>query len=188
MAGTRAVGGGSAIGVVMLMTGMSVLAGGAGALFGMFVVGAEQKRATKAAANDPAHAAASVAKHGGGAKSNGHGATTASSGHAAKTATEKPGAMHFKSLAPVVVNLSGASKTWVRLEGAIAIEGEPGKEADHLAAQVTEDVVAFLRTVSIEQIAGPSGFQFLKDALDDRARVRSKGKVRELMIQGLIVE
>ncbi len=57
-----------------------------------------------------------------------------------------------------------------------------------LAATITEDIVAYLRTVSLAQIEGASGFQHLREDLNDRARVRSGGKVRELIIHTLIVE
>jgi flagellar FliL protein len=57
-----------------------------------------------------------------------------------------------------------------------------------LAAQITEDIVAFLRTVPLTQIQGASGFQHLREDLNDRVRVRSGGKVRDLVIQALIIE
>ena len=57
-----------------------------------------------------------------------------------------------------------------------------------LAAQITEDLVAFLRTVPLAQIQGASGFQHLREDLNDRVRVRSGGKVHELVIQALIIE
>ena len=96
--------------------------------------------------------------------------------------------MHLKALQPVVVNLAGAGKAWMRLEGAIVIEGEPGKDADLLAAQISEDVVAFLRTVTLEHVAGPNGFHNLKEDLEERARVRANGKVKAFLIQGLVIE
>jgi flagellar FliL protein len=42
--------------------------------------------------------------------------------------------------------------------------------------------------LSIDQIEGPSGFQHLREDLNDRVRVRSEGKVLELIIQSLILE
>ena len=57
-----------------------------------------------------------------------------------------------------------------------------------LAAQIAEDIVAYLRTVSLAQIEGASGFQHLREDLNDRVRVRSGGKVRDLVIQSLVVE
>ena len=46
-----------------------------------------------------------------------------------------------------------------------------------LAAAIAEDIVAYLRTVPLAQLEGPSGFLHLREDLNDRARIRSGGKV-----------
>jgi flagellar FliL protein len=61
-------------------------------------------------------------------------------------------------------------------------------EDNSLAGQIGEDILAFLRTLSLAQIQGASGFQHLREDLGDRVRTRSRGKVRDLIIQALIVE
>ena len=61
-------------------------------------------------------------------------------------------------------------------------------DADALTARIQEDVVGYLRTVSLKQIEGATGFQYLSEDLNERVRARSDGVVRELIIQGLIVE
>ena len=57
-----------------------------------------------------------------------------------------------------------------------------------LVAQIAEDIIAFLRTVTLVQIQGASGFQHLREDLNDRVRVRSGGKIRDLVIQSMIIE
>jgi flagellar protein FliL len=94
----------------------------------------------------------------------------------------------LKTLPPIVTNLANPSNTWVRLEASIVLERAAEAEANALLAGVTEDFVAFLRTVSLQQIEGPSGFQNLREDLSDRLRVRTGGKARDLVIQGFIVE
>jgi flagellar protein FliL len=94
----------------------------------------------------------------------------------------------LKALPPIVTNLASPSNTWVRLEASIVIDRAPDGEPNALLAGVAEDFVAFLRTVSLQQIEGPSGFQNLREDLGDRLRVRTGGKARELVIQGFIVE
>ena len=42
--------------------------------------------------------------------------------------------------------------------------------------------------MTLTQIEGASGFQHLREDLNERARIRSGGKVRDLVIQALIVE
>ncbi len=65
---------------------------------------------------------------------------------------------------------------------------EQTPDAGTLSAQIVEDIVAFLRTVSLSQIQGASGFQHLREDLNDRVRVRSGGKVRDLVVQSMIIE
>jgi flagellar FliL protein len=48
--------------------------------------------------------------------------------------------------------------------------------------------VAYLRTVPLAQIEGPSGFLHLREDLNERARIRSGGKVKELVVQSLMLE
>lgn len=109
----------------------------------------------------------------------------------AKPQTIKPsvaGAAQIKTLAPVVTNLAVPSTSWVRLEGSLVLEEMPTAEADLLAAKVSEDIVAFLRTVTVAQIEGASGFQHLREDLSDRVRARSAGRAREFLIHTFVVE
>jgi flagellar FliL protein len=76
-----------------------------------------------------------------------------------------------KTLPAIVTNLAGPKKAWIRLEAAIA-----------------DDFVAYLRTVPLAQIEGPSGFLHLREDLNERARIRSGGKVKELVVQSLMLE
>jgi flagellar protein FliL len=92
------------------------------------------------------------------------------------------------ALAPITTNLASPPNTWVRLETAAVMKEQSGNESEAMIAEVTEDIVAFLRTVPLEQLEGPSGFQHLREDLNDRARVRSKGRVSELIVQGLVIE
>jgi flagellar FliL protein len=95
---------------------------------------------------------------------------------------------NVKPLPAVVTNLAGAPPAWIRLEASLLFKGDIPKNADALAGRVTEDIVAFLRTVTVKQIEGPIGFQHLSEDLNDRVRVRGEGEVQELVIQGLIIE
>lgn len=104
--------------------------------------------------------------------------------------TKRPfaGDVNLKSLASIVTNLGGPRGTWVRLEAAIVLGPDAAKEEGLLASRIGEDIIAFLRTVPLAQIEGANGFQNLREDLNDRARIRSEGKVREIIIQSLIVE
>ena len=50
-------------------------------------------------------------------------------------------------------------------------------------ADIGDDIVAYLRTVSLAQIEGPRGLAASRQDLNERAAIRSAGKVRELIIE-----
>jgi len=97
-------------------------------------------------------------------------------------AAEKLGVVY---LDPVTTNLAGPVETWVRLELALVFAGKP----DLVVAQtVQQDVLAYLRTVKFHQVEGPSGFQHLKSDIEERAAIRSEGKVKSVLIRTLLFE
>lgn len=105
----------------------------------------------------------------------------------AQPVAAKPAGPLVAVLPPIVTNLAGEKGGWVRLESAVVVEGERPLAAD-MTAKLTEDIAALLRTLSLHQISGASGFQHLREELNDRLRIRSGGKVREITLQSLIIE
>jgi flagellar FliL protein len=91
------------------------------------------------------------------------------------------------ALSPIVTNVASPERTWIRLEASIVLDGE-GVDAKGLAAAITEDTVAYLRTLSLPLIEGSSGLLHFREDLNDRVRVRSGGKVRDLIIHTMLVE
>lgn len=88
-------------------------------------------------------------------------------------------------LEPITTNLAGPTGTWVRLELALVFDGEP----DMLAAQtIQQDTLAYLRTVKIHQIEGASGFHHLRADLEERAALRTNGKVKSILIRTMLFE
>lgn len=94
----------------------------------------------------------------------------------------------IRNLPPVITNLAGPQRAWVRIESSIVLAGEPSDDDDVLAARIAEDITAFVQTVSAADIEGASGFQNLREDLNDRVRVRSGGRARDLVIHGFVVE
>jgi flagellar protein FliL len=90
-------------------------------------------------------------------------------------------------LSPMVTNLASPEKAWIRLEASVVLEGE-GIDVKALSAAITEDTVAYLRTLSLPLIEGASGYLHLREDLNERVRVRTAGKIRELIVHTLIVE
>jgi flagellar FliL protein len=111
-----------------------------------------------------------------------------------KEVPERPAASAFtasarlRKISPVVTNLAAPAGTWVRMEGSVITDQLNEEEANVLVARLGEDIVAYLRTVSSAQIEGARGLQYLREDLNERATVRSGGKVRELIIETLVVQ
>jgi len=91
------------------------------------------------------------------------------------------------ALAPVVANLAEPSDTWIRIEASILV-GADTQGADTLAAKLAEDFVAYLRTATLNQFEGASGFQNLRDDLKDRARIREPDRIKDVIVHGVVIE
>ncbi len=105
-----------------------------------------------------------------------------------RSAAETPGRGGILKPLPVVIaNLSGAARVGVRMEGMVVLEHE-GKEDQILLARIAEDALAFIRTLDMKSLEGPIALGNLREDLTERARARSDNRVREVLIQALIVE
>ena len=96
--------------------------------------------------------------------------------------------MGSMDIPPVVTNLAAPKETWVRIEGSILFEGKTLPHADVLAAQISADLLAFLRTQTLEQIQGVAGFQHLRSDINERVQTRSEGQVKQFIIKALVVQ
>lgn len=90
-------------------------------------------------------------------------------------------------LKPIVVNTIGQGQRMVRLEGTLIVDHD-ARGHDILKAQIEEDIVTYLKGVSVEETFGVRGFQNLREDLDDRAKIRGQGVVLGLLITGFIFE
>tara|TARA_R110002020_G_scaffold65144_1_gene172165 strand:- start:1191 stop:1703 length:513 start_codon:yes stop_codon:yes gene_type:complete len=88
-------------------------------------------------------------------------------------------------LEPITTNLSYPSDNWIRIEVSLVFTGDPD---DELADQIHQDILAYLRTVSLQQIEGPRGFQYLRDDLRERVKLRSEGRVNDLLLRTFVIE
>ena len=110
-----------------------------------------------------------------------------------KEVQERPVASAFsastrlRKISPVVTNLAAPAGAWIRMEASVVTD-QLNEEANVLVAQLGEDIVSYLRTVSPTQIEGARGLQYLREDLNERAAVRSRGKVHELIIETLVVQ
>jgi flagellar FliL protein len=90
-------------------------------------------------------------------------------------------------LHPVVTNLAAPEGAWVRLQASIVYDKTALHNADAVAAQIDDDALAYLKTLSVAQIQGASGLQAVREDLNERASIRSDGHVQELVIEMLVV-
>jgi flagellar protein FliL len=91
-------------------------------------------------------------------------------------------------LPPIVTNLGAPQDTWVRLEGSIIFDPRTLSHPDAVAGQIGDDILAYLRTVSLRQLEGPIGLENIRQDLNERAAIRSNGKVRAFVIRTLVVQ
>jgi flagellar FliL protein len=107
----------------------------------------------------------------------------------AAVAAVRPSAEDFLvvTLPSIVTNLADSEGGWVRLEVVVLMDGKKAVPSD-LPARLAQDTTALLRTLSLRQISGASGFQHLREELIDRMKTRSSDGVRDIMIQSLVIE
>ena len=94
----------------------------------------------------------------------------------------------LRELPPIVTNLAEPAETRVRLQVAIVYPKKGVETPNILAARISDDIVAFMKTLSVVQLQGASGLQALREDLNDRAFTRSEGKVKEVVIENLVVQ
>jgi flagellar FliL protein len=123
--------------------------------------------------------------HGGG----GHGEEAAAGGHG-EAAVGADGApvptQTLFELAPITTNLAAPNDVWARLEVAIEFDTPPTDES--IVEIVHQDLLSYLRTVKMHQLEGASGIQHLRADLEDRASVRTEGRVKGVFIRTLLFE
>lgn len=152
-------GGGGLVGFVIV----SVIALGLGAGFGMFLGNVPKDEAVKVAGKEKA------------------------------PVVEKPVApkgypdAKLVEMAPIVANLGGPGDSWIRVEASILVQGFD-EGANALAAQLAEDFAAYLKTATLSQFEGPSGFQNLREDFLDRATIRDREHIKDVIIHGIVVE
>ena len=88
-------------------------------------------------------------------------------------------------LDPITTNLAYPATNWVRLEVALMFKG-PIDVA--LAEEVHQDILSYARTVSLQQLEGPRGFQYLRDDIQERVDQRSKGQISKVLFRTFVIE
>lgn len=112
-------------------------------------------------------------------------------------ATEKPANaeglrytsdMAVEPLKPILTNLAAPTTAWVRIEASIVYKVGELTNPQVAATQIREDIMTYLRTLTLTQLGAPSAMQNLREDLNERAKLRVEGKLNELVIESLVVQ
>ncbi len=87
----------------------------------------------------------------------------------------------------VITELDSDQKMRARLDVSIIV-AHGTAETTTLLGEVREDVIVYMKGLTLADIQGVRGFQNLREQLDDRARVRGRGAILGLLIGGLVFE
>lgn len=93
-----------------------------------------------------------------------------------------------RELTPIVTNLAEPATNWIRLQSAIVFNPDEMQHPEKTIAELTSDITGYLRTVSLSHLEGADGLRRLQDELSDRATIRSNGKIREFIIETMVVQ
>lgn len=146
------------IGAVVLL---SLVGGGGGWLTGKLI----------APAPKPAETAAST-----------HAAEGEKGGEGEKAATTIP---NLLELTPILTNIGYPAENLIRLQVGLVFDGPPDPA---LAETVNQNIMTYLRTLSLQQLQGPRGFTYLKGDIEEIASLRSQGRVTKVLIRTFVVE
>jgi flagellar FliL protein len=99
-----------------------------------------------------------------------------------RIATEANGVVQLDA---ITTNLAYPTENWIRLEVALLFKGAPDVA---MAEQIHQDIAAYMKTVSLQQIQGPRGFQYLKDDIEERVDLRSEGRVTNVIFRTFVIQ
>lgn len=107
----------------------------------------------------------------------------APAGHATKSGL--PADLTVTDISPITTNLLDPPDTWIRMELSLAFDGEPDPG---IAEEVHQDILAYVHTIKLYNLRGGSGFQHLMEDLNERAAIRSEGRVKRVLVRSFILE
>lgn len=109
----------------------------------------------------------------------------ATGGHAADANSDD---MAIYDLDPIIVNLAGAENSWLRLELALVADDDANIAKPLKRMKLNDEFIAFLRTLRIDQLSGPSSYIHLREDLLDRARLSTGEDVHNILVKSMVVE
>lgn len=116
------------------------------------------------------------------------GSKPAGEGEAEVAAPAETSQMKVMPFPPVLTSLAEPKGVWIRIEGSMLVLAETEDKPEILVEQAGAHLLAYLRTVKLAQIEGPSGLLHLREDMNDVVSTMSRGQVREVLIHALVVE
>ena len=160
---------------IAIVAVLTLLAGGGGWVVGNMLA--------PPPADKPAEEAAKAEPAAGGHEAGGHGEGKAGAGEDVPHISTAANGIVL--LDPITSNLAYPSENRVRLEVALMFKGAADVK---LAEEIHQDIMAYMRTVTLQQVQGPRGFQYLRDDLQERVDLRSEGRVTNVMFRTFVIE
>ena len=88
-------------------------------------------------------------------------------------------------LPSITTNLIDPTDAWIRLELSLVFADQSDKQ---LAQDVQQDILAYVHTMKLYNLRGGSGYQHLIEDLEERAAIRSEGRIKQVLVRSLILE
>ncbi|MFN3744314.1 MAG: hypothetical protein ACK4TL_06380 [Hyphomicrobiaceae bacterium] len=172
---SKAVGGGGKGGFIIALALLAVLGAGAGAGFSLMFLNAG------APAQETAGAKRDLQILQGAAKADAGGVT-------AKNPASDGGKVQIANLDPILVTLAGSQRSWARLELGVILDAPSTPDDAVLLKSMTEDIMSFMRTVPLAHVESAAGIEYLREDIQEIARLRSRGRARSIILRSLVVE
>jgi flagellar FliL protein len=99
-----------------------------------------------------------------------------------------PSKIVTREMPPLITNLLMPADMWIRLESTIVFDQADFENPDVIVAEVSGDLLAYLRSLTIREVQGAEGLMFLRQELKERGALRTKGRMKDIIIQALVVQ
>ncbi|MEG8098973.1 flagellar basal body-associated FliL family protein [Candidatus Liberibacter brunswickensis] len=88
------------------------------------------------------------------------------------------------TLQPIITNFDSSPKNWIRLDLSLMCNDIPD---EFFVETLHQDIMAYVRSLSINQITGPQGFQYFKEDIKELVKLRSNGFISNIILRTFIV-
>lgn len=89
---------------------------------------------------------------------------------------------------PSIIGQVGAErKSWVRADLSVVVPSDPPLTSGD-AALLADDYLAYMQTLSLEDLSTRIGLRVLKEDLEERARIRLRAKSAQVVFRSMVIE